>query len=160
MVYSAEAYLRKKVNSLVITVPANFNCSQRNCFKRALELAGIKVLIIINEPTAAALAYGLNQNDEKNIVKKDKEKNILVFDLGGKTFDVTILRISKDKEQNFEIISTSGDQFLGGEDFENKLVDYVLDRFCEKMEESKIEILKDKKCIKKLKIYCENIKRV
>ena len=160
MVDSAEAYLGKKVNSLVITVPANFNDAQRNCTKQAANLAGIKVLRIINEPTAAALAYGLGQKSEENKEDNDKEKKILVFDLGGGTFDVTILKILKGGEQNFEIMSTKGDKFLGGEDFDNKLVDMVLDRFCQKMKESKEVIKNDKKCIKKLKISCENIKRV
>ena len=160
MVDNAEAYLGKKVNSLVITVPANFNDAQRNCTKQAAKLAGINVLRIINEPTAAALAYGLGQKNEENKIQKDEEKKILVFDLGGGTFDVTILKILKGGEQNFEIMSTKGDKFLGGEDFDNKLVDMVLDRFCQKFKESKKAIKNDKKCIKKLKISCENIKRV
>ena len=157
MVDSAESYLGKKVNSLVITVPANFNDAQRNCTKQAAQLAGINVLRIINEPTAAALAYGLGQNDEK---KDNEEQKILVFDLGGGTFDVTILKINKGGEQNFEIMSTKGDKFLGGEDFDNKLVELVLDRFCRKMNENKEKIKEDKKAIKKLKISCESIKRV
>ena len=157
MVDNAEAYLGKKVHSLVITVPANFNDAQRKSTEQAAKLAGVKVLRIINEPTAAALAYGLGQNAEEN---SDDEKKILVFDLGGGTFDVTILKIVKGGEQNFEIMSTKGDKFLGGEDFDNKLVDNVLNKFCQKMKESKEEIKKDKKCIKRLKISCENIKRV
>ena len=156
MVDSAEAYLGKKVNNLVITVPANFNDAQRKCTEQAAKLAGVNVLRIINEPTAAALAYGLGQSETDN----NEEKNILVFDLGGGTFDVTILKINKGKEQIFEILSTKGDKFLGGEDFDNKLVDYFLDKFCQKMKESKKKILEDKKAIKKLKIACENIKRV
>ena len=158
MVDSAEAYLNKKVNKLVITVPANFTDAQRNCTKQAANLAGIEVLRIINEPTAAALAYGFGQN--KNEKGEKKDQNILVFDLGGGTFDVTILKINQSEEQNFDILSTKGDKFLGGEDFDNKLVDYVLDKFCEKMNESKEQIKQDKKAIKKLKISCENIKRV
>ena len=153
MVDNAEAFLGKKVKKLVITVPANFNDAQRNCTKQAAKLAGIEVLRIINEPTAAALAYGLEENiDQTN-------KNILVFDLGGGTFDVTILRINRSEETNFEILSTNGDKFLGGEDFDNKLVEYVLDIFCEKSKESKDTIKKNKKIIKKLKIHCEVIKR-
>ena len=149
MVESAENFLEKKVNKLVITVPANFNDAQRNCTKQAAKLAGIEVLRIINEPTAAALAYGL-QDKEKEINKK-----ILVFDLGGGTFDVTILNINKDKknsEQCFEILSTNGDKFLGGEDFDNLLVEYALDKFCYKNELKKEEVKKDKKAIRKLKI--------
>ena len=157
MVNNAEAYLGKKVHSLVITVPANFNDAQRKSTEQAAKLAGVTVLRIINEPTAAALAYGLGQSAEEN---SNNEKKILVFDLGGGTFDVTILKIVKGGEQNFEIMSTKGDKFLGGEDFDNKLVDNVLDRFCQKMKESKEEIKKDKKCIKRLKISCESIKRV
>ena len=146
MVDNAEAYLGKKVNSLVITVPAYFNDSQRKSIKKAAELAGVNVLRIINEPTAAALAYGLEQNIDEN--QENNEKKILVFHLGGGTFEVTILKIIKKRcQQNFEIISTKGDKFLGGEDFDNKLVEFVLDKFCRKMKESKEEIRKDKKGI-------------
>ena len=158
MVDNAEKYLGQKVNRLVITVPANFNDAQRNCTKQAAKLAGVEVLRIINEPTAAALAYGLESTNSKD--SSDKEKKILVFDLGGGTFDVTILKIDKTGENNFDILSTQGDKFLGGEDFDNKLVEYVLKRFCQKMKISEEEIKKDKKCIKKLKISCEKIKRV
>ena len=151
---NAEKFLNRKVNKLVITVPANFNNAQRNCTKQAALLADIEVLRIINEPTAAALAYGLQ---DKNNTSNGK---ILVFDLGGGTFDVTILSINKQSEDNFEIISTNGNKFLGGEDFDNKLVHYFLDSFCRKMDEKKEEILKNKKIIKNLKISCENIKKV
>ena len=157
MVDNAEDYLKRKINALVITVPANFKDAQRKATKQAAELAGLKVLRIINEPTAAALAYGLQ---EKNI--KDNG-NILVFDLGGGTFDVTILRIDKNKEDNekiFEILSTCGDKFLGGEDFDNKLADYFLIDFCNKNKISKDIIKKDKQAFKRLKIACENIKKV
>ena len=157
MVDNAEEYLKRKINALVITVPANFTDAQRKATKQAAELAGLKVLRIINEPTAAALAYGLQ---EKNI--KDNE-NILVFDLGGGTFDVTILKIEKNEEDNekiFEILSTCGDKFLGGEDFDNKLADYFLNDFCNKNKISKDIIKKDKQAIKRLKIACENIKKV
>ena len=155
MVDSAEAYLGKKVHSLVITVPTYFNDSQRKSTEQAAKLAGINVLRIINEPTAAALAYGFGQNAHDI---SDSEKKILVFDLGGRTFDVTILKIING-EENFEILSTKGNKFLGGDDFDNILVEYFLDRFCEKMKESKEEIKKDKKKIKRLKISCENLKR-
>ena len=158
MVESAESYLNKKVSKLVITVPANFNDAQRLCTKNAAKLAGIEVLRIINEPSAAALAYGIGE--KKNETKSDEEKKILVFDLGGGTFDVTILRINVGKEQNFEILSTNGNKFLGGEDFDNILVDYFLEKFCKNMKESKEKIKNDKKAIRKLKIACENIKRV
>ena len=152
MVDNAEAFLGKKVKKLVITVPANFNDAQRNCTKQAAKLAGLEVLRIINEPTAAALAYGLRDKDKTN-------KNILVFDLGGGTFDVTILRINRSEEINFETLSTNGDKFLGGEDFDNKLVEYALDDFCQKYNESKENIKQDKKIIRKLKIHCEIIKK-
>jgi L1 cell adhesion molecule like protein len=155
MIDNAELYLGKKVNKLVITVPANFNDAQRNCTKQAAQLAGVEVLRIINEPTAAALAYGLEYADPD-----EKEKKILVFDLGGGTFDVTILKINQSGDQNFDILSTKGDKFLGGEDFDNKLVELILDKFCAKTKFSKEEIKKDRKAIKKLKISCENIKRV
>ena len=157
MVDNAEDYLKRKVNKLVITVPANFTDSQRKATKQAAELADLEVLRIINEPTAAAIAYGLQ---EKNI---NNNENILVFDLGGGTFDVTILKIVKNQGNNekfFEILSTCGDKFLGGEDFDNKLVDHFLNKFCKKNEFSEKEIKKDKKTIKRLKIACENIKRV
>ena len=158
MVDNAEAYLGKKVNKLVITVPANFTDAQRNSTKLAAELARVEVLRIINEPTAAALAYGFESCEKGEL--NEKEKNILVFDLGGGTFDVTILKFKSSGEQNYDILATKGDKFLGGEDFDNKLVEYILDKFCQKMNESKEEIKKNKKCIKKLKIKCENIKRI
>ena len=157
MVENAEEFLKRKIKKLVITVPANFNDSQRKCTKQAAELAGVEVIRIINEPTAAALAYGLQNKDNNNNGK------ILVFDLGGGTFDVTILDIIKNKnndEKIFEILSTSGDKFLGGEDFDNKIVEYVLNEFCVDNNLSKEEIMKDKKAIKRLKISCENIKKI
>ena len=154
LVDSAEKFLNKRVDKLVITVPANFDNAQRNCTKQAAILADIEVLRIINEPTAAALAYGLQDKE------KTSNGKILVFDLGGGTFDVTILSINKQSEENFEIISTNGNKFLGGEDFDNKLVDYFLDNFCSNTNEKKEEILKDKKVIKNLKISCENIKKI
>ena len=126
LVDNAEKYLGRPVTKLVITVPANFDNAQRNCTKQAAQLANIEVLRIINEPTAAALAYGLQ--DKKNILNG----KILVFDLGGGTFDVTILSRNTMNEDNFEIISTNGDKFLGGEDFDNKLVNFFLDNFCQK----------------------------
>ena len=154
MVDNAEAFLGKKVKKLVITVPANFNESQRNSTMKAVNLAGIEVLRIINEPTAAALAYGLGGNTDQT------DKNILVFDLGGGIFDVTILRINRSEETNFEILSTNRDQFLGGEDFDNKLVEYVLNDFCLKYKESKRIIKQDKKIIRKLKIHFEIVKKI
>ena len=157
MVESAEEYLNKKVKKLVITVPANFNDAQRNCTKQAALLAGVEVIRIINEPTAAALAYGLHEKKEEI-----NNKKVLVFDLGGGTFDVTILNINKyngNFEQNYEILSTSGDKFLGGVDFDKVIADYFLERFC-RINDLRIEdVRKDKKAMKKLKISCEKIKR-
>ena len=156
MVDNAEEFLKRKIKKLVITVPANFTDPQRKATKQAAELAGLEVLRIINEPTAAALAYGLQEK------KIEENENILVFDLGGGTFDVTILRIDKnegDDEKFFEILSTCGDKFLGGEDFDNRLVDYFLNDFCKKNGISEEIIRKDKKAIKRLKIACENVKK-
>ena len=159
MVDHAHKYLEKKIKKLVITVPANFNDAQRNSTKIAAKLAGIEVLRIINEPTAAALAYGL-YSKENETESGNKKKNIMVFDLGGGTFDITILQIIQNEEKTFEILSTNGDKFLGGEDFDNKLVEYILDKFCKKTGESKEEIKKDKKNIRNLKITCEITKKV
>ena len=157
MIESAEEYLNKKVKKLVITVPANFNDAQRNCTKQAALLAGAEAIRIINEPTAAALAYGIHEKNEEI-----NNKKVLVFDLGGGTFDVTILNINKYNgkfEQNYEILSTSGNKFLGGVDFDNVIVDYFLERFC-RINDLRIEdVRKDKKAMKKLKISCEKIKR-
>ena len=114
---TAEAYLGEKVEKAVITVPAYFNDSQRQATKDAGKIAGLEVLRIINEPTAAALAYGLD---------KKEGKTIAVFDLGGGTFDVSVLEIG---DGVFEVKSTNGDTFLGGEDFDMRLVGYLADEF-------------------------------
>merc|ERR1711871_352786 len=114
----AEAYLGKDVNNAVVTVPAYFNDSQRQATKDAGSIAGLNVLRIINEPTAAAIAYGLD--------KKGDERNVLIFDLGGGTFDVSLLTI---EEGIFEVKATAGDTHLGGEDFDNRMVDYFLTEF-------------------------------
>ena len=110
----AEAYLGQKVTQAVITVPAYFNDSQRQATKNAGKIAGLEVLRIINEPTAAALAYGLDKADRKN-------QKILVFDLGGGTFDVSILSLA---DGTYEVLSTAGNNKLGGDDFDNRLVNY------------------------------------
>merc|ERR1711868_265304 len=115
----AEAYLGKEVKDAVITVPAYFNDSQRQATKDAGTISGINVLRIINEPTAAAIAYGLDKQSAQ-------EKNILIFDLGGGTFDVSLLTI---EEGIFEVKATAGDTHLGGEDFDNRLVDYCVTEF-------------------------------
>ena len=114
---TAEAYLGETVTQAVITVPAYFNDAQRQATKDAGQIAGLEVLRIINEPTAAALAYGLDKQDGKTIA---------VYDLGGGTFDISILEIG---DGVFEVKSTNGDTFLGGEDFDAKLVDWLADKF-------------------------------
>jgi len=113
---TAEDYLGREVTEAVITVPAYFNDSQRQATKEAGEIAGLKVMRIINEPTAAALAYGLD--------KKNKDSKIAVFDLGGGTFDISILELG---DGVFEVKSTNGDTFLGGDDFDQKIVDFLAD---------------------------------
>jgi L1 cell adhesion molecule like protein len=116
---TAEAYLGGTVNNAVVTVPAYFNDSQRQATKDAGLIAGLNVLRIINEPTAAAIAYGLDK-------KVEGERNVLIFDLGGGTFDVSLLTI---EEGIFEVKSTAGDTHLGGEDFDNRLVNHFVNEF-------------------------------
>ena len=140
---SAEAYLGHKVNKAVITVPAYFNDAQRQATKDAGQIAGLEVMRIINEPTAAALAYGLD--------KKSAEK-IVVFDLGGGTFDVSILEVA---DGVFRVISTSGDGHLGGDDFDSKLVDYVAGNF---QRANGIDLRKDPMALQRLQDACEKAK--
>ena len=119
---TAEAYLGETVTEAVITVPAYFNDSQRQATKDAGRIAGLDVKRIINEPTAAALAYGMD--------KKGGDRKIAVYDLGGGTFDVSIIEIaSVDGEMQFEVLATNGDTFLGGEDFDKRVIDYLVDEF-------------------------------
>ena len=119
---TAEDYLGEPVTDAVITVPAYFNDSQRQATKDAGRIAGLDVKRIINEPTAAALAYGMD--------KKRGDSKIAVYDLGGGTFDVSIIEIADvDGEHQFEVLSTNGDTFLGGEDFDKRLIDYLADEF-------------------------------
>ncbi len=118
----SEAYLGEKVSQAVITVPAYFNDAQRQATKDAGKIAGLKVERIVNEPTAAALAYGLD--------KLEKDQKILVFDLGGGTFDVSILELG---DGVFEVLSTNGDTHLGGDDFDRKIMDWLVDDFKRKM---------------------------
>merc|ERR1712043_121308 len=134
----AGKYLGETVTQAVITVPAYFNDSQRQATKDAGKIAGLEVLRIINEPTAAALAYGL---DKKN--KSTKESNVLIFDLGGGTFDVSILSID---DGIFEVKATNGDTHLGGEDFDNNLLDHVLEEFKNKNIKDKDPKVKEKRC--------------
>jgi len=119
---TAEDYLGEEVTDAVITVPAYFNDSQRQATKDAGRIAGLEVKRIINEPTAAALSFGLD--------KKEGDRKIAVYDLGGGTFDVSIIEISSvDGEHQFEVLSTNGDTFLGGEDFDNRIIDFLADEF-------------------------------
>ncbi|GAB4233287.1 MAG: molecular chaperone DnaK [Methyloligellaceae bacterium] len=140
---TAEAYLGEKVEQAVITVPAYFNDAQRQATKDAGKIAGLEVLRIINEPTAAALAYGLDKKDGKTIA---------VYDLGGGTFDVSILEIG---DGVFEVKSTNGDTFLGGEDFDMRLVDYLADEF---KKEQGIDLREDKLALQRLKEAAEKAK--
>lgn len=140
----AEHYLGKPVTEAVITVPAYFDDSQRQATKDAGKIAGLEVKRIVNEPTAAALAYGLDKNDDEKIV---------VFDLGGGTFDVSILELG---DGVFEVKSTNGDTHLGGEDFDNRIVDYFLDEF---KSESGIDLRSDKAAMQRLKDEAEKAKK-
>jgi heat shock protein 1/8 len=142
----AETYLGQAVASAVITVPAYFNDAQRQATKDAGAIAGIEVLRIINEPTAAAIAYGL----DKQI---DKEKNVLVFDLGGGTFDVSLLSI---EDGIFEVKATAGDTHLGGEDFDNRMVQYILDDIKKKF---KKDLVDNARAVRRIKSACERAKR-
>ena len=140
---TAEGYLGEEVSQAVITVPAYFNDAQRQATKDAGKIAGLEVLRIINEPTAAALAYGLDKNESKTIA---------VYDLGGGTFDVTILEID---DGLFEVKSTNGDTFLGGEDFDMRIVNYLADEF---KKENGVDLTKDKMALQRLKEAAEKAK--
>ena len=140
---TAESYLGEEVTQAVITVPAYFNDAQRQATKDAGKIAGMEVLRIINEPTAAALAYGLD---------KKETKTIAVYDLGGGTFDVTILEID---DGLFEVKSTNGDTFLGGEDFDMRIVNYLADEF---KKENGVDLTKDKMALQRLKEAAEKAK--
>ena len=141
---TAEDYLGEKVERAVITVPAYFNDAQRQATKDAGEIAGLKVERIINEPTAAALAYGLD--------KGKKNQKIAVFDLGGGTFDVSILEIG---DGVFEVKSTNGDTFLGGEDFDMRIVEYLAAEF---KKEHGVDLTRDKMALQRLKEAAEKAK--
>ena len=148
MKQTAEDYLGSEVKEAVITVPAYFNDSQRQATKDAGKIAGLEVKRIINEPTAAALAYGLDKNTN--------EKKVVVYDLGGGTFDVSIIEMTKiDGEQQFEVLSTSGDTFLGGEDFDIRLIDYLVDEF---KKDQGIDLKQDPLAIQRLKEAAEKAK--
>ena len=142
---TAESYLGEKVTKAVITVPAYFNDAQRQATKDAGKIAGLEVERIINEPTAAALAYGLD--------KTDVDQKVLVFDLGGGTFDVSILELG---DGVFEVLSTSGDNLLGGDDFDQAIIDYLVDEF---KKEQGIDLSKDKMAMQRLKDAAEKAKK-
>ena len=142
----AEAYLGSTVTDAVVTVPAYFNDSQRQATKDAGTIAGLNILRIINEPTAAAIAYGLDKNDKT-------ERNILIFDCGGGTFDVSILNID---DSIFEVRATAGDTHLGGEDFDTILVEHFAEEFRKK---HKQDISENKKALRRLRTACERAKR-
>ncbi|MDG2012336.1 MAG: molecular chaperone DnaK, partial [Pirellulaceae bacterium] len=146
---SAEAYLGHTVNKAVITVPAYFNDAQRQATKDSGQIAGLEVARIINEPTAAAMAYGLD--------KTNNEQKIVVFDLGGGTFDVSILELNDDEGMKvFEVISTSGDTHLGGDDFDEVLINYVADEF---KKENAIDLRQDTMALQRLQEACEKAKK-
>merc|ERR1719399_918362 len=143
---TAEAYLGAKVNDAVVTVPAYFNDAQRKATKDAGRIAGLNVQRIINEPTAAAIAYGLDK-------KSGGEKNVLIFDLGGGTFDVSVLNIDGGM---FEVKATAGDTHLGGEDFDNRLVNHFVNEFKRK---NKKDLTTNKRALRRLRTACERAKR-
>ncbi len=143
MKQTAEDYLGETVTEAVITVPAYFNDSQRQATKDAGRIAGLNVLRIINEPTAAALAYGLD---------KKKDEKIAVFDLGGGTFDISILELG---DGVFEVKATNGDTFLGGEDFDQRIIDYLADEF---KKDQGIDLRKDRMALQRLKEAAEKAK--
>jgi len=146
---TAEDYLGHEVTKAVITVPAYFNDSQRQATKDAGQIAGLEVLRIINEPTAAALAYGVDKNEKA-------DRKIAVYDLGGGTFDVSIIDINNvDGDKQFEVLSTNGDTFLGGEDFDQRIMDYLIAEF---KKESGVDLSKDMMALQRLKEAAERTK--
>ena len=145
---TAEDYLGEEVTEAVITVPAYFNDSQRQATKDAGRIAGLEVKRIINEPTAAALAFGMD--------KKEGDRKIAVYDLGGGTFDISIIEIAEiDGERQFEVLSTNGDTFLGGEDFDQRLIDYIIEEF---KKDQGVDLSKDVLALQRLKEAAEKAK--
>ena len=142
---TAESYLGETVDKAVITVPAYFNDAQRQATKDAGKIAGLEVMRIINEPTAAALAYGID--------KIDKEQTVLVFDLGGGTFDVSILSLA---DGTFEVLATAGDNVLGGDDFDKAVMDWLVAEF---KTESGVDLNQDKMALQRLKDAAEKAKK-
>jgi len=197
MVQCVEDFIDKngegiKITKAIVTVPAHFTNEQKEAVKSAAKLAGIEIPRIINEPTAAALAYGIghnlvpedNSNGLKRIntlytsvmnngdsgeaplaierLKSKSQENAIVFDLGGGTLDITILNIKKNNENiiDFEVIATDGDIHLGGSDFDNKLIDFCIKEFCKLTGNKEENVRQDKKSCKRLKIKCENAKKL
>jgi len=146
---TAEDYLGYEVTQAVITVPAYFNDAQRQATKDAGKIAGLEVLRIINEPTAAALAFGMDKDSKK-------DRKIAVYDLGGGTFDVSIIEIANvDGEKQFEVLATNGDTFLGGEDFDQRIMDFIIDEF---KKESGVDLKQDQLALQRLKDAAEKAK--
>src|SRR3989344_5722415 len=144
----AEAFLGEPVTEAVITVTAYFDDSQRQATKDGGKIAGLEVKRIINEPTAAALAFGMD--------KKEGDRKIAVYDLGGGTFDISIIEIAEvDKEHQFEVLSTNGDTFLGGEDFDKRIIDYLADEF---KKDAGVDLHKDPLALQRLKDAAEKAK--
>src|SRR6056300_1979842 len=144
---TAETFLGKTVTDAVVTVPAYFNDSQRQATKDAASIAGLNCLRIINEPTAAAIAYGLDKD-------KSKEMNALIFDLGGGTFDVSLLTI---EDGIFEVKATAGDTHLGGEDFDNRILEHCIQDF--KRKNRGVDITGNHRAMRRLRTQCERAKR-
>ena len=144
----AESYLGTTVKKAVVTVPAYFNDSQRKATKDAGAIAGLNVLHILNEPTAAAIAYGIDK------IGNDKSKNVLIFDLGGGTVDVSLLTI---QDGVFEVKAVSGDTHLGGEDFDNRLLKHLVAIF---KRQSRVDISRDTRALRRLRTACEKAKRI
>src|SRR5690349_23126848 len=145
---TAEDFLGEPVTEAVVTVPAYFNDSQRQATKDAGRIAGLEVKRIINEPTAAALAYGLD--------KAGGDRKIAVYDLGGGTFDVSIIEIANvDGEKQFEVLATNGDTFLGGEDFDKRVIDYLVEEF---KKDQGIDLRNDPLALQRLKDAAERAK--
>ena len=165
LVKSASNFIGSLIKKAVLTIPAYFDYNQRAAIVESAKKAGIEILRIINEPTAAALAYGLGTSDNLKdslavsmmMIDKKTERKVLVFDLGGGTFDVSILTIKDNKE--FHVGATSGDTHLGGDDFDNKLVDYCINKFCIASMINESEIRKDKNILRRLKTQCEKAKK-
>ena len=158
---TAEAYLGSSVTKATITVPANFTYGQRSATVKAANLAGIQVLRLINEPTSAVLAYGLDngykgkedEEEEDEEEEEQKDKTVLVFDLGSGTMDVTIMTLASGF---FEVMSTAGNPHLGGEDFDNRMVDFFVDNFNKEHGE---DMTSDKRAIMRHKDACEKVKK-